>query len=386
MENRRMKYRVTAVAGVLVLLVAAVFAVLQATGGDEPTASDGGAEATIVQAAASPAPEQVAGAVSAEPLADAEALPLTLTAPADVRPGAAVTFGADWVTAAGDAVSGEVDLQRIEGNSWATVTTVPVEGGRGEVEVQVQSSGIYRLAYGGGPEVEAVASHEIVVTAGTPLVSRITATAEQSDDGVGVTAAWTTEGGVPIVGDIGLEQQSEGEDWAPVSAVTTSAEGTAVAEATAEHTTRFRFSYAGGSRFGAVVSEEAIALGDDVRTIPVETCDDDVDIDNLGRGVGCHYTPVESGTFVVAHDYLGNSWWNSIPTGTFVQLEGEFTGLYEVVDRVIAQGRGSALGSASNWTCGDDCDIILQTCQGSNTGFTWLRKAEGEEPAEQPQT
>ncbi|TDC49803.1 hypothetical protein E1212_16860 [Jiangella ureilytica] len=383
-----MKYRVAAVAGVLVLLVAAVFAILETTNGDDPTASgDGGADATIVQVAASPAPEQVAGAVAAEPPADAEALPLTLTAPADVRPGGSVTFGASWVTAGGDPVSGEVDLQRIEGNSWATVTTVPVESGRGEVEVQVQSSGIYRLAYGGGPEVEAVASHEVVVTAGTPLVSRITATAEKSDDGVGVTAAWTTEGGVPIVGDIGLEQQSDGEEWAPVSAVTTTGEGTAVAEATAEHTTRFRFSYAGGSRFGAVVSEEAIALGDDVRTIPVETCDDDVDIDNLGRGVGCHYTPVESGTFVVAHDYLGNSWWNSIPTGTFVQLEGEFTGLYEVVDRVIAQGRGSALGSASNWTCGDDCDIVLQTCQGSNTGFTWLRKAEGEEPpAEQPQT
>ena len=382
-----MKYRVAAVAGVLVLLVAAVFAILETTNGDDPTASgDGGADATIVQVAASPAPEQVAGAVAAEPPADAEALPLTLTAPADVRPGGSVTFGAGWVTATGDPVSGEVDLQRIEGNSWATVTTVPVESGRGEVEVQVQSSGIYRLAYGGGPEVEAVASHEVVITAGTPLVSRITATAERSDDGVGVTAAWTTEGGVPIVGDIGLEQQSDGEEWAAVSAVTTTAEGTAVAEATAEHTTRFRFSYAGGSRFGAVVSEEAIALGDDVRTIPVETCDDDVDIDNLGRGVGCHYTPVESGTFVVAHDYLGNSWWNSIPTGTFVQLEGEFTGLYEVVDRVIAQGRGSALGSASNWTCGDDCDIILQTCQGSNTGFTWLRRAEGEAPADQPQT
>lgn len=382
-----MKYRVTAVAGVLVLLVAAVFAILQASDGEDTTASDGGdPEATIVQVAASPAPEQVAEAVAAEPPADAEALPLVLTAPADVRPGAAVTFGVSWITPAGEAVSGDVDLQRIEGNSWATVTTVPVETGRGEVDVQVQASGIYRLAYGGGPEVEAVASHEIVVTAGTPLVSRITATAERADDGVGVTAAWTTEGGVPIVGDIGLEQQADGADWAPVSAVTTTAEGTALAEATAEHTTRFRFSYAGGSRFGAVVSEEAIALGDDVRTIPVETCDDDVDIDNLGNGVGCHYTPVESGTFVVAHDYLGNSWWNSIPEGTFVQLEGEFTGLYEVVDRVIAQGRGSALGSASNWTCGDDCDIVLQTCQGSNTGFTWLSKVEDEAPEGQPQT
>jgi hypothetical protein len=383
-----MKYRLTAVVGVLALLVAAVFAILGATNDDDPTASGGGPEATIVQAAASPAPEQVAAAIAAEPPAATDDLPLVLTAPTEARPGAAVTFGASWITPSGEAVSGEVDLQRVEGNVWTTVTTVPVENGAGEVEVQVPSSGIYRLAYGGGPEVEAVASHEIVIMAGSSLVSRITATAERSDDGVGVTAAWTTDGGVPIVGEIGLEQLTDGEEWVPVSPLTTTAEGTAVAEATAEHTTRFRVSYAGGSRFAAVVSEEAIALGDDVRTIPVETCDDDVDIDNLGNGVGCHYTPVESGTFVVAHDYLGNSWWNSIPTGTFVQLEGEFTGLYEVVDRVIAQGRGSALGSASDWTCGDECDIVLQTCQGSNTGFTWLRQVseEAAPPAEQPQT
>lgn len=383
-----MKYRVLAVTGVLALVVAAVFAILGATDDDDSVAGGSGPEASIVQAAASPAPEQVAGAIAAEAPAAADDLPLVLTAPAEARPGASVAFGASWITPSGEAISGEVDLQRIEGNSWTTITTVPVENGAGEVEVQVQSSGIYRLAYGGGPEVEAVESHEVVITAGSPLVSRITATAEKSDDGVGVTAAWTTEGGVPILGEIGLEQQADGAEWAPVSAVTTTAEGTAVAEATAEHTTRFRFSYPGGSRFGAVVSEEALAVGDDVRTIPVETCDDDVDIDNLGNGVGCHYTPVESGTFVVAHDYLGNSWWNSIPEGTVVQMEGEFTGLYEVVDRVIAQGRGSALGSASNWTCGDECDIILQTCQGSNTGFTWLRKLpEGETPpAGQPQT
>ncbi|WP_116946962.1 hypothetical protein [Jiangella endophytica] len=383
-----MKYRVLAVTGVLALVVAAVFAILGATNDDDPTASGGGGDdASIVQVAASPAPEQVAAAIAAEPPAAPQDLSLVLTAPAEARPGASVTFGASWITPTGEDISGEVDLQRIEGNSWATVTTVPVENGAGDVDVQVQSSGIYRLAYGGGPEVEAVASPEVVITAGSPLVSRITATAEKSDDGVGVTAAWTTEGGVPILGEIGLEQQSDGAEWAPVSAVTTTAEGTAIAEATAEHTTRFRFSYAGGSRFGAVVSEEALALGDDVRTIPVETCEDSVDIDNLGNGIGCHYTPVESGTFVVAHDYLGNSWWNSIPEGTFVQLEGEFTGLYEVVDRVIAQGRGSALGSASNWTCGEDCDIILQTCQGSNTGFTWLRQVEdGTQPEDQPQT
>ncbi|TDE10348.1 hypothetical protein [Jiangella asiatica] len=377
-----MKYRVTAGAGVVALAGAAVFAIVGATDGDDTSTESGGSTDAGVQVAASPVEEQVAGPIDAEPDADPAAGPLTLSAPAEARPGSSVTFGVRWTTPDGDPVSGEVDLQRIEGNAWTTVTTVPVESGTGGVDVEVPSSGIYRLAYGGGPELEAVTSTELVVTAGEPMVSRLTATAESDGEGsVGVTAAWTTDGGVPIVGGLEL-QQADGEEWVPLATAVTGPEGTAVAEAAAEETTRFRFSYAGGSRFGAVVSEDALALGEDVRTIPVELCDDDVDIDNLANGVGCHYTPVTSGNFVVAHDYLGNSWWNSIPVSSYVELEGEFAGLYEVVDRVIAQGRGSALGSASNWTCGDSCDVVLQTCQGSNTGFTWLRRvAEDEAPA-----
>ncbi|WP_026877553.1 hypothetical protein [Jiangella gansuensis] len=376
-----MKYRVTAGAGVVALAGAAVFAIVGATNGGDDASTDGsgGAEDAVVQVAASPAEEQVAGPIAAEPDADPPAGPLTLTAPAEVRPNSSVRFGVTWTTSDGDPVSGEVDLQRIEGNSWATVTSVPVDSGAGNVDVQVPASGVYRLAYGGGPELDAVTSGEVVVTAGAPMPSRITATAEAGEDGeVSVTAAWTTEGGVPIVGGLEL-QQADGDDWASLTNAVTGAEGTAVAQADAEETARFRFSYAGGSRFGAVISDEALALGDDVRTIPVEQCDDSVDIDNLANGVGCHYTPVSSGNFVVAHDYLGNAWWNSLPVNTYVELEGEFAGLYEVVDRVIGQGRGAALGPASDWTCGDSCDVILQTCQGSNTGFTWLRRVADEE-------
>jgi hypothetical protein len=133
-------------------------------------------------------------------------------------------------------------------------------------------------------------------------------------------------------------------------------------------------SYAGGSRFVAAVSDEIVVVGDDVRTVPVSSCSTDGEIDRLDRGAGCHYTPVTAGTFVVAHDYLDNAWWNAMPMNSYVELSGELAGVYEVVDRVIAPGRGSALGSASNWACGDDCDVILQTCQGKNTGFTWLRR------------
>lgn len=370
-----MKYRVTAGAGIAALAAAAIYAVVGAAGGsdDQAGGSDGAATAAVV-APPSPGNEEPAAAIEVEPSPDDAGDQLVLAAPAQVEPGSSVTFGARWRTPAGEPVDGEVDLQRIEGTSWSTITAIPVHDGAGEVEVQVKESGIYRLAYGGADALKATVSDELVVIAGAPMASRITATAESTDAGdVSVTAAWTTEGGVPIIGGLELEQ-ADGEGWQPVSTAVTGAEGTATAETSAEQTARFRFSYAGGSRFGAVVSDEALALGEDVRTIPVQVCHDDPDIDVLPRGVGCHYTPVGVGTFVVAHDYLDNAWWNSIPMGSYVELTGELPGLYEVADRVIAPGRGSALGSASNWTCGDECDVVLQTCQGANTGFTWLRR------------
>jgi hypothetical protein len=375
-----MKYRVAAGVTVVALAAVAVYAILGFISGSDQPAARGPADASThsqVIAPPSPANEGHASAIEAEPAPDGQPSALVLTAPARVEPGSSATFGARWVTQAGALVSGDVDLQRIQGNAWTTITTVHLEGGVGEVDAPVKTSGIYRLAYGGSEKVEAAASPVLVVTAGKPLTSRITATAEKNDDGVSVTAAWTTEGGVPIVGGLSLEQATHGEDgdkWRSVSSAVTGIEGTAVATVSAEHTTTFRFSYRGGARFAAAVSTGAVALGDDARNIPVRSCQDLPDIDVLPRGVGCHFTPVTSGTFVVAHDYLDNAWWNSIPIGTYIELTGELPGLYEVVDRVIAPGRGSALGSASHWTCGNECDVILQTCQGSNTGFTWLRR------------
>ncbi len=371
-----MKYRVTAGAGIVAVAVAVVFAVAGVTGDGDGSGTSPTDTATEAQVVAPPAPadEAPAGAVAADPSNSSKARDLVLTAPANVSVGQTVTFGASWTTASGQSISGEVDLQRIEGTRWATVTTVPVEDGAGQVDLPVEESGIYRLAYGGSEPVEAAASTEMVVRAEEALASRITATAENADDGViSVTAAWTTDGGAPITGDLHLERAEEGE-WVPVAKGVTSDDGTVVLEVEADQTARFRFTYAGGSRFAAATSDVAVALGDDIRTIPVEVCDDSGDLDVLGNGVGCHYTPVSAGTFVAAHDYLGNAWWNSIPVGSFVELTGELPGVYEVVDRVIAPARGSALGPASDWTCGDACDVILQTCQGKNTGFTWLSR------------
>src|SRR5688572_29008011 len=81
MENRPMKYRVTAVAGVLVLAVAAVFAILGATNGSDDTSTNSGGDADsgVVQAASSPAPEQLATAIAAEPPAEPVAAHLVLS-------------------------------------------------------------------------------------------------------------------------------------------------------------------------------------------------------------------------------------------------------------------------------------------------------------------
>ncbi|PSK96366.1 hypothetical protein CLV30_12625 [Haloactinopolyspora alba] len=373
-----MKYRVTAGAGLLALVAAAVFVLVGGTDGGQPSGSAGTTTgrptATVLVAPPSPADEKPAGAVRAAHRPAGSAGNLVLTAPAQVQPGHQATFGGRWSSGDGERVDGAVDLQRIDDNSWSTVTSMQFEDGVGEVAAQVNGSGVYRLAYGGSDKVGAAVSAVRVVLTGETLDSRITATAESAEDGtVSVTAAWTTTGGVPITGDLVLQQEAD-EGWKKVTTVTTNRKGTAVAEVEAQDTARFRFSYPGGDRFGPVVSDPAVALGDDVRTIPVDVCDDSGDLDVLPNGVGCHYQPVSAGTFVAAHDYLGNAWWNSIPIGSYVELTGELPGLYEVVDRVIAPARGAALGPASDWTCGSSCDVILQTCQGKNTGFTWLRR------------
>ncbi len=366
-----MKSRITAGAGMALVAAAGVFVFVGAT--SDSGESDGESSGGVV-APSAPADEAKATLVHAEPGGEDDQRDLVLNAPAEVEPGQEATFGGTWRTDEGEGISGEADLQRLDGKTWTTVTSISFDDGSGEADVTVESSGLYRLAYGGSDEVEAATSTDLAVHAGEPLKSRLTTTVESTDDdAVEVTAAWTTEGGVPIAGDLGLQQAAD-DEWEDVSNAVTGAEGTAVAEVDAGETSEFRFTYTGGSRFGEVASDAAVALGDDVQTIPVEVCEDAADVDALDHGVGCHYKPVSSGTFVSAHDYLGNAWWNSIPIGNYVELTGEFAGLYEVVDREIAPGRGAALGPASDWACGDACDIVLQTCQGKNTGFTWLSK------------
>ncbi|NEE00311.1 hypothetical protein [Phytoactinopolyspora halotolerans] len=322
----------------------------------------------------SPAESENVEALQAEAQPPSDELELVLSAPEKASDWDAVPFEASWHVAEGGPVNGPVDLQRVEGESWESVTELNLADGEGTADVKVDETGIYRLAYGGSEAVDQAASNDVTVVSGDLLQSRITATASPIDDETAeVIATWTTPAGVAIMGDLELQRRTD-DMWETVETVTTGSDSTAEVEVEAEVGTKFRFVYSGGNRFDEVKSDVAIVLGEDVETIPVSTCSTGVEIDNLAYGAACHYTPVGVGTFVVAHDYLGNAWWNAMPMGTMVELEGEQAGLYEVVNREIAPGRGSALGPASNWTCGDECDVILQTCQGSNTGFTWLRK------------
>ncbi|WP_211658955.1 hypothetical protein [Phytoactinopolyspora halophila] len=377
--------RVRLLAGAGAVVVAAGAAMMVAGGGS----SDDGLVRAKVSAQAGGVPLVVpASSRESEPVEALDADPggsdesgedasagLQLHPPDEVSDWESATFTAEWSGPDGTPVHGVVDLQQVDGDEWTQVDEVQMDDDGGSVEVDVSETGIYRLGYGGSDDMEETVSDAVTVVVDDELLpSRITATATPGDDGTAeITATWTTEAGVAIVGELQLQERRDGE-WDDVTTVTTDADSTATVDVEADRGARFRFVYDGGSRFEAVRSDAAVVADEEVRTIPVSTCSTSTEIDNLPNGEACHFTPVSSGTFVVAHDYLGNAWWNAMPMGTVVELEGEHAGLYEVVEREFAPGRGSALGPASNWTCGAECDVILQTCQGSNTGFTWLRE------------
>lgn len=360
--------------GVVAVAGAAVFAF---NGDDDSEPPPSGSASLEVPAA--PAGTQPVEALTAEPQINAETPSLLGAVPADSVPGGEVTFQGTWATPDGHDVSGEVEIQRIDGRDWTSVATMTADDGVGTAQLEVPEAGIYRLAYGGSAELEAMSSPELVIAGPELMPSLITITAAPGDDdaegAVDITGTWTTDGGVPIIGELQVQAAQDGE-WVAVGSVRTGGEGTGAVTLEVGDAARLRVAYPGGSRFAEVASTETLALGGDVRTIPVTTCTSDHDIDVLPRGAGCHYTPVDESVFVVGHDYLDNAWWNAVAIGGYVQLEGEQAGVYEVVDRVIAPGRGSELSPPSRWACGDECDVILQTCQGSNTGFTWLRRVE----------
>lgn len=321
----------------------------------------------------------VAGPPTSDPAAPAgpATTELYLTAPGLTDPGATEVFTATWIDSEGYGVDGVVLLQRAEGGTWANVAELTTSIGRASTSVTVAASAIYRLAYPGSDQLAPEVSEEVAVIAEVRMESALTVSAAPPQVVAGgpsvLTVSWRNAGDIPIIGDIELQALIDGA-WSAVSTVTTGSDGTARADVLPPVTTAYRAVYPGGTRYLPVTSENVTVTAVTAATIPVQTCAGQAGVDALPHGVGCHYTAVPEGVFVVGHDYLGNAWWNELAMGAYVQLTGERAGLYEVVDRVVAPGRAAELGPAEQWTCAERCDVILQTCIGANTGFTWLRR------------
>lgn len=304
---------------------------------------------------------------------------LYLTVPGLTDPGSSEAFTATWVDGEGYGIDGVVELQRADGATWVPVAELRTETGRATTSVTVAESAIYRLAFRGSDDVAPQVSAEVAVIAETRLESALTLTAAPArvfaGDAATLTVTWRNTDDVPIIGDLELQSLQEGS-WATVTALTTGSDGVASGPVEPPATTEYRVAYPGGTRYLPVTSSSTTVTVVSADTIPVRSCATQADVDALPHGVGCHYTSVSSGAFVVGHDYQGNAWWNELAMGAYVQLTGQQAGLYEVVDRVIAPGRAGELGPASQWTCDERCDVILQTCIGDNTGFTWLRRVD----------
>lgn len=371
------RVRVWTVLGVAAVVAAGGAGVIFMAGDDDPReVRNADRAAAVVQAAMAPAAAEAVTVLDADPEDVGSRTWLDLDLPATAEPSTQITAAVAWTTATGTPITGQVDVQQVTGAEWSTVADVAVDNGSGTVDLDIDGTSIYRVVYGGSDDVGAAMSDEVTVQAGDLLPSTLAVATTPVDEGYEVTASWATEDAIAIRGTLEVQQKID-DRWSPVGEIATGDTGTGTVMIPADDpdgATTMRLSYPGGPRFAAITSESALTVGDDIRTIPVTPCSTDHEIDVLARGAGCHFTPVSVGTFVVAHDYLGNAWWNEVPMGTVVELDGELAGVYEVIDRVMAPGRGAALGSAANWACGEECDVILQTCKGSNTGFTWLSR------------
>src|SRR5699024_3257715 len=129
------------------------------------------------------APAEAVEVLDADP--DPEAGPRTwldLALPESAEPSSTVTGEVSWTTGSGTPISGDVDLQRIEGAEWVTIDTVPVESGSGTVDVEVAATSIYRAVYAGSEDVNATQSTDVTVQAGDLMPSTLAASARLTDD------------------------------------------------------------------------------------------------------------------------------------------------------------------------------------------------------------
>lgn len=72
--------------------------------------------------------------------------------------------------------------------------------------------------------------------------------------------------------------------------------------------------------------------------------------------------------WLAAHNYCGFQWLSSVPTGTTVRVtSGAAAGTFVVTGHVLLNRQGGVMPALK-------ADLVLQTCVGSSTGLTLLRR------------
>lgn len=91
-----------------------------------------------------------------------------------------------------------------------------------------------------------------------------------------------------------------------------------------------------------------------------------IDNGNLTYYAG-HWKNGEWSQLLAGHDYMGFAWLNSVPLGTIVNVtSGPAQGTYRAYDHLYIGRQGGDMPRFYG------ADLVLQSCQGSGTGFTLL--------------
>lgn len=88
----------------------------------------------------------------------------------------------------------------------------------------------------------------------------------------------------------------------------------------------------------------------------------------VDRGPTLYGQPYGPGV-IAAHNHMGYQWLSRLPVGrTVVVPSGPVAGTYEVTGHMRLNRQSGALPSFGS------ADLVLQSCEGSGTGFSLLRR------------
>jgi hypothetical protein len=77
-----------------------------------------------------------------------------------------------------------------------------------------------------------------------------------------------------------------------------------------------------------------------------------------------------AGNILAGHNYMGYQWLSRVPVGRMVRvISGPLAGTYEVYGHLTINRQGGTIPSFAG-----SPDLVLQSCEGSGTGFSLLRR------------